>query len=92
MIEGYGLTEGKPVVTLMPRRVRHKLGTVGLPLPGFEVRIEGGELLVRSAGVMRSYDGMPEETAEYLSAGGWLRTGDLAEIVDTRLHRLRRPQ
>ena len=56
-------------------------GTVGKPLPGVEVRIaDDGELLVKSAGVMRGYRNSPAQTAEAIDPEGWLHTGDVATI------------
>lgn len=58
-----------------------RIGTVGPPAPGVEVRLaEDGELLMRGACVMRGYRNRPDLTAEVLDGGGWLRTGDVAEI------------
>jgi long-subunit acyl-CoA synthetase (AMP-forming) len=60
---------------------RVKIGTVGPPAPGVEVKLaEDGELLMRSAVNMVGYRNMPERTAEALDADGWLHTGDIAEI------------
>ena len=88
LCEGYGLSEASPVVALNPPFGRRKKGSVGLPLPGLEVRIvdetgrdllagETGELLVSGPSVMRGYAGLPEETATILK-DGWLHTGDMA--------------
>ncbi|MCS7166899.1 MAG: AMP-binding protein [Gemmatales bacterium] len=88
----YGLTEASPVITQTHTTdsLEHRVGTVGQPLPGLEVRIvkpgtwedvapgEPGELIVRGHGVMKGYYNKPAETAEVLSPEGWLRTGDLA--------------
>jgi long-chain acyl-CoA synthetase len=60
-----------------------KLGTVGRPLLGMEVKLgEDNELLTRGPTVMRGYRDDPEKTAETIDADGWLRTGDIAEIDD----------
>jgi long-chain acyl-CoA synthetase len=58
----------------------HRYGTVGKAMPGVEVRFdEDGELMIKSAGVMREYSNNPEATREVLQ-DGWLRTGDIAEL------------
>jgi long-chain acyl-CoA synthetase len=78
LIEGYGLTEGG-VVTLNPLD-RPKPGSIGVPLPGVEVRIsEEGELLVKSPCLFSGYLNDPETTAEVLR-DGWLHTGDIGHV------------
>ncbi|MBL8931419.1 MAG: long-chain fatty acid--CoA ligase [Kineosporiaceae bacterium] len=80
ILEGYGMTEttGACMVN-RPGKVR--IGTVGIPFDGTEARVAAdGELLIRSAGIMRGYHNLPEQTAEVLSPDGWLATGDVAEI------------
>lgn len=75
--EGYGLSEAGPVVSVNPPDVL-RAGSVGQPLPGQEVRIEGGEqgeVLVRGANVTPGYLNRPDLTAVAI-ADGWLRTGD----------------
>ncbi|WP_338819021.1 Long-chain-fatty-acid--CoA ligase [Moorella thermoacetica] len=88
LVEGYGLSEAAPVVCLNPLDGVRKPGSIGIPLPGMEVRLvddddrevprgEVGELVVRGPNVMAGYYNHPEETAAALR-GGWLHTGDLA--------------
>jgi long-chain acyl-CoA synthetase len=79
--EGYGLTETAPVVAFTPL-ARVKPGTVGVPVPGVDVRIDRpdgagvGEVAIRGANVMRGYYRQPEATAEVLR-DGWFFSGDL---------------
>jgi acyl-CoA synthetase (AMP-forming)/AMP-acid ligase II len=90
ILEGYGQSEGTVATTVNPLLGLHKPGTVGLPLPGQEVRVvdeddeqlppgQVGEVTVRGPNVMRGYLGKPAETAETLR-GGWLHTGDLGRF------------
>jgi long-chain acyl-CoA synthetase len=80
ILEGYGLTECTTAATVnRPRRFR--LGSVGLPLPGFELRLAAdGELLVRSPTVFAGYYKDEPATREVLDEEGWLRSGDIAAI------------
>ncbi|MBF6209941.1 long-chain fatty acid--CoA ligase [Nocardia puris] len=80
LCEGYGMTECTAGATLNgPERV--KIGTVGTPLPGAEVRLaDDGEVLIRGRMVMRGYRGDPEKTAETVDAEGWLHTGDIGSF------------
>ncbi|GHF09570.1 long-chain-fatty-acid--CoA ligase [Amycolatopsis deserti] len=80
--EGYGQTENTALATLTPEG-DVRLGAVGKPLAGVEVRIAGdGEILTRSAGVFQGYYRNPEATAAAVDAEGWLHTGDVGEIDD----------
>jgi long-chain acyl-CoA synthetase len=82
ILEGYGLTEtaGGGFIN---RPDHFKLGTVGLPFEGTEVRIGAdGEVLVRGPGVMAGYHHMPEATAAAFTDDGWLRTGDEGHLDD----------
>lgn len=79
VLEGYGLTESTaPATVNRPAGVR--IGTVGMPLPGCDIRIaEDGEIQLRGPHVFREYHNAPEATAEAFD-GEWFRTGDLGSL------------
>jgi long-chain acyl-CoA synthetase len=90
LIEGYGLSEGSCASTGNPLHGERKPGTVGIPLPGQEIRIvdadgttlpggEIGEVAIKGPNVMRGYLNRPEETAKTL-VDGWLHTGDVGRF------------
>ena len=99
---GYGQTEASPIITMTgvddPLDVR--VGTVGRPIPGMEVRLvdpatrnasapgEAGELCTRGHGVMLGYYKNPGATAKAVDADGWLATGDLARLRDDGNYRI----
>jgi len=91
LMEGYGLTETGPVVTV--RNIRHlEAGTVGRAFPGMKIKLVDdngrlcppgtkGLIFARGAQVMKGYYEDPVETAKVLSADGWLDTGDLGVMT-----------
>jgi long-chain acyl-CoA synthetase len=87
LIEGYGLSEASPVVSLNPIRGPWKPGSIGVPVSNVEVTVQNdqgevlrvgevGEICVRGGNVMQGYWNQPEETAKALRSG-WLLTGDV---------------
>lgn len=79
ILEGYGLSETSPIISIN-QEGQVKLGTVGKPAPGVEVKIaEDGEILARGPNIMKGYLNLAEETAAVLQ-NGWLHTGDIGEF------------
>ncbi|WP_374334491.1 long-chain-fatty-acid--CoA ligase [Leeia sp.] len=88
ILEGYGLSETAPTVTLNPPFLKTFSGTIGLPIPSTEVRIldddgrtlplgEPGEIAIRGPQVMQGYWNRPDETALVMTADGFFRSGDI---------------
>ena len=81
----YGSTETAVFVCLQPDNQAYA-DTVGVPCDGVEIRVaDNGEILVKSAGLLKGYYKNPEATAEVLSADGWYKTND-AGFIDSRGH------
>jgi len=79
MYEGYGMTETSPIAATNTPEYR-RIGSVGKPLPGVEIKIENGEVLIGGPGVMANYQNLPDETAAVLTGTGFMRSGDLGHF------------
>ena len=89
VLEGYGLSETSPVATFSPPGQPPRVGSIGVPVWGVEVKLidedwnrvttpgEVGEIAIKGPNVMKGYLNRPEATAAVIR-GGWFRTGDLA--------------
>ncbi|WP_175719184.1 AMP-binding protein [Burkholderia anthina] len=99
IVEGYGLSETSPCVTINPVTGGDFNGTIGLPLPSTEVSIrdddgnelppgEAGELCIRGPQVMAGYWQRPDETAKVMTVDGFFRSGDIASISEAGFVRI----
>lgn len=86
ILEGWGLTETSPTVTITHPLKERIHSYVGEPIPGCEILITGeNEILVRGPNIMKGYHKDPARTAEAIDRFGWLHTGDLGELTDCGL-------
>ncbi len=92
ILEGYGLTEASPMVSFNRANTERKAGSIGLPMPGIEMKIvdeagievkpgDVGEIMVQGPNIMKGYLNQPEKNSQVLK-NGWLCTGDLALLHD----------
>jgi long-chain acyl-CoA synthetase len=90
ILEGYGLSETSPVASFNPPDRERKVGSIGIPIEGVEMKAvddddnevpagEVGEIVIRGHNVMKGYWEMPDATEEAMR-GGWFHTGDMARV------------
>lgn len=84
VLEGYGLTETSPVLSVNPmERRKVRAGVVGKILPSVQIKIaQDGEIMVKGPNVMIGYYKNPDETAKVFTDDGWFLTGDIGEFTD----------
>jgi len=90
ILEGYGLSETSPVASFNPPDRPRKVGSIGIPIDGVEMKVvddddndvpagEVGEIVIRGHNVMKGYWEMPDASEEAMR-GGWFHTGDMARV------------
>jgi long-chain acyl-CoA synthetase len=83
ILEGYGMSETSPVISVNCHSKGIRVGTVGALIEGVEVKFEAdGEILVKGPNVMLGYFNNPEATNEVFTEDGWLKTGDIGTFQD----------
>lgn len=84
LLEGYGLTETSPVLTVNPfKKFAIKAGSVGPPLPSVQLKIaEDGEILAKAPNIMLGYYKDEESTKATFTEDGWLKTGDIGHFIE----------
>ncbi|TXF90060.1 AMP-binding protein [Neolewinella aurantiaca] len=100
LTEGYGLTESSPCASMNPLDGTERNGTIGIPMSSTDMRVwneeenrvatpdERGEIHIKGPQVMKGYLNRPEDTAEVITADGWLKTGDIGMMSEDGFFRI----